>query len=282
MTDPMSLIPIVQAAAATKIGAGFVDLIVLKLFGKSRAVIEAESKVEADKRSAIWFEVEKPLWLELETAKMQRQYSNLGKVIPQVIQLLTIEKSNISDNNDFFSAILEHAKDISNEEMQTLIAGIIAGEYNTPGTYSMSTLQSLKMLGKHELELFEKICSLLIDDELLPKVLFTGDKNVKNLMKNMKIDFGSLQTLQSLGIFLPNDMINTIPNNNKEEFVISYFDKKLIYLPQNENTEIKLPGYYGLSIAGSQIYKHIKPVFSNGYYDWLKENYKIPNYVIKK
>src|SRR5690606_3497355 len=51
----------------------------------------------------------------------------------------------INMDNDFFWNTVEHAKTISNEEMQELVAKIIAGEYNQPGTYSMSTLQTLRM-----------------------------------------------------------------------------------------------------------------------------------------
>jgi len=66
-------------------------------------------------------------------------------------------------DNDFFRNTVEHAKTISNEEVQELIAKIIAGEYNNPGSYSMSTLNCIKMLGKKEIELLERMGSLIIN-----------------------------------------------------------------------------------------------------------------------
>lgn len=85
--------------------------------------------------------------------------------------------------------MLEHAKDISNDEIQELIAKIIAGEYNSPGTYSMSTLHTIKMLGKNELMLFERICSLLIDEDKIPAEIFAIPDDAKEIMDELKIDF---------------------------------------------------------------------------------------------
>jgi len=63
--------------------------------------------------------------------------------------------NEIKMDNDFLWNTINYAKTVSNDKVQKLAAKIIAGEYNEPGTYSMSTLQTLKMLGKNEIELFE-------------------------------------------------------------------------------------------------------------------------------
>jgi hypothetical protein len=75
----------------------------------------------------------------------------------------------------------------------------------------------------------------------------------------------------------------TISNKNteKKNMKISYFDKNIFFTPENEHYEdVKLPEFYGLSIVGKQILKHINPKFNEKYYIWLKENYKIRNYKI--
>lgn len=191
-------------------------------------------------------------------------------------------RSNIAMDNDVFWGFLEHAKEISNEEMQEIIAKIIAGEYNNPGTYSMSTLQVVKMLGKNELKLFERISCLLIDGERLPQELFSGRKSVKDLMNEVGLDFGSLQILQTLGLFLPNGMKQIITVVEKTNFTVKYFDKELIYVPKNESFgNVELPNFYGLSIVGKQIVKHLTLKYVEKFYFWLKQNYKISNYELQ-
>ncbi len=281
MTDISKPIKDLGKKALSKTAGRFVDFIITKYTGKSTKVFEAEGDVEADKVKERWEKLEKPLWLEAEAKKINRQYSNLGSVLSKSAPLITIPKNQISDDNDVFWGFIEHSKEISNEQMQDLIAKIIAGEYNSPGTYAMSTLQAIKMLGKNELELLERMCGLLVDNERIPQELFSFGDNVQELMSKIDIDFGSLQMLQNLGLFLPNEMARSIKNPEKRNFAIKYFDKHIIFTPENENFEkIKLPGFYGLSIVGGQILKHLNPPYVDEYLIWLKSNYKIPNYKI--
>lgn len=211
-----------------------------------------------------------------------RTSTNLINTAVKTSKFVEPNKANeIKMDNDFFWNIIEHAKNISNDEMQELIAKIIAGEYNTPGTYSMSTLQTIKMLGKDELELFEKICSLLINTDQIPEDLFSLPENAKDFMRELQIDFGSLQTLQSLGLFLPNSMSRKIQNEEKKNFRLKYFDKSIMFAPENENnSSIEISGFYGLSLVGKQILKHMNPKYNEKYFNWLEKNFKIPNFKI--
>ena len=275
--------PIKDLGKATlgKAADKFVDFVITKYTGKSIKVFEAEGDIEADKVKSKWEILEKPFWLQAEAAKMNRQYSNFGNTLLKAGPLVTEVDSKIKDDNDFFWGLLEHSKEISNEEMQDLIAKIIAGEYNKPGSYSMSTLQSIKMLGKEELELFEKISSLLINGDSIPQNIFSFPENAKEFLGELKIDFGSLQILQNLGLFLPNDMSRSLPNPEKKKFAVQYFDQQIIFEPNHEkNFDINMPGFFGLSVTGKQLLNHLNPKFNDKYFTWLKESYKIPNYKI--
>lgn len=211
-----------------------------------------------------------------------RHTTNLIETATKSAKYIDQDKPNdIKIDNDFFWNTMEHAKTISNEEMQELVAKIIAGEYNQPGTYSMSTLHTLKMLGKKELKLFEKMCSLCIDSGQIPKEIFSLSDSIKPLMNSLKIHFGTLQDLQNLGLFLPNGMVHNIDNDEKRNLEIKYMSKLIRFKPTHETDfKIRIPEYYSLSNTGKQILKHLKPEFSEEYYFWLKTNYKIRNYSV--
>lgn len=219
------------------------------------------------------------IYEKIKVRREKREFFNFSKILYKIATIVrTKPKEVVSDDNDFFWNTIEHAKSISNEEMQELIAKILAGEYNAPGTYSMSTLQTLKMLGKNELELFEKVCCLIIDFYGVPANLFSDRLD---LLKELKIDFESLQTLQNLGLFLPNEMSKSIENRSKNSITIYYFDKQIIFEPIYENDCVtKIPNFFGLSTTGKQIIKHLNPKPNEKYFDWLKKNYQIPNYKI--
>lgn len=229
------------------------------------------------------YEDAKQKGLGLQYVSAFRSNANLINIGEKAAKYIDPNKSNnTATDNDVFWGLIDHSKNISDEEMQELIAKIIAGEYNQPGTYSMSTLQIIKMLDRNELQLFEKMGSLVINSDEIPQALFNFGEKVQEMMHRFGIDFGSLQALQSLGLVLPNDMTRSVPNPDKKLYVITYFDKKFIFEPENENYQkIKIPGFYGLSVVGTQLLKHLKPPFVEKYYQWLKENYKIPNYRLK-
>lgn len=224
--------------------------------------------------------------LAIQYVSSFRSNTNLINIGVRATKYIDSSKpSEVSIDNDVFWGFLDHAKGISNDEMQELIAKIIAGEYNAHGTYSMSMLQIIKMLGKSELELFEKMCSLLINGDQIPRGLFSLPENAKGFMAELGIDFGRLQLLQSLGLFFPNEMSRPpLDNPEKKNFGIEYFSKEILFTsvtPDNESTlKINLPGFYGPSPVGKQLVKHLNPKFNGGYFNWLKENYKIPNYKI--
>lgn len=211
-----------------------------------------------------------------------RANANLINIGAKAADYIDVKKSNdVLFENDFFWGMIEHAKEISNEEMQNLIAKIIAGEYNCPGTYSMSTLQVIKMLGRDELKLFENLCALLVNRDEIPQDIFFQE----TITKTMEVDFKSLQMLQVLGLFLPNDMTTSIKNPNGEKFDVVYFDKTLHFspiTPENKDTlEIRVPAFYGLSPVGRQLSQHLNPKINNDYFEWLKKNYKIRNYKLE-
>ena len=245
----------------------------------------SEWKAQGDsikKHIADGYEDAKQKGLGLQYVSAFRENTNLINISAKAAEYINKDKENdIAFDNDVFWGLIDHSKDISNDEMQNLIAKIIAGEYNIPGTYSMSTLQTIKMLGKNELELLEKTATLIVNSEQIPHIIFTLPETIKEIMAEIGIDFGSLQLLQSLGLVLPNDMRRTMKNPQKLPVQVSYFDKNMIFNSENDNfIDIQMPNFYGLSPVGRQIVKHLNPKPDSKYFDWLKVNYKIANYKI--
>lgn len=231
------------------------------------------------------YEEAKEKGLAIQYVSSFRESTNLINMGTRAAKYIKSSKISAGEfNNDVFWGFLDHAKSISNEEMQELIAKIIAGEYNVPGTYSMSMLQAIKMLGKSEIELFETMCSLLINRNQIPRSLFIQPDKIKWLVKDLSIDFGSLQLLQSLQLFFPNEGSIIQENTERQNLRIFYYDKSLLFRPvSSENANaltIKIPGAFKLTPVGEQLLKHLNPKFNASYYIWLKENYKIPNYKI--
>ena len=281
MTDPVSLATTIDSA--TKVAnTPFFTTIIDKVTGFKLSTWAAEGEV---RKKLIHDEYEKAKEggiMGMQYIEYMRNTENLIDTAVKSSKYIDPNKPNdIKMDNDFFWNTIEHAKTVSSDEMQELVAKIIAGEYNEPGTYSMSTLQTLKMLGKNELELFEKICSLCVNNDQIPKTVFSLPEDLKPIMNSLGIDFGSLQGLQTLGLFLPNEMSHSLNNPEKKNFGLTYFGQSIIFEPTHKTDfEIKLPSYYSFSITGKQIIKHLNPKFNDDYFVWLKGNFKVPNYKV--
>nr|WP_298929878.1 DUF2806 domain-containing protein [uncultured Allomuricauda sp.] len=213
-----------------------------------------------------------------------RKAENLINTAVKTSKHIDPEKPNeIEIDNDFFWNTLEYTKTVSNEDMQELIAKILASEYNEPGTYSVNTLHTLKSLGKGELEIFQACCSLLVQGQLIPDLIFSNEHRKNLFFKELNISFNIFLNLKSVGLFLPNVIERGWYELKGDNVKLEYFDKSLNYRSINPlNTDFLFPTSHCLSASGIQIAKHLSPSFNKAYFNWLQDYFQIPNYLIVK
>lgn len=91
--------------------------------------------------------------------------SNVQSIILKAIELANenneIPSNDIADSSWILSFI-DYAKNISDEQIQNLWSKILADEINSPGSFSLRTLELLKQISKSEAELFAEFCSYLL------------------------------------------------------------------------------------------------------------------------
>jgi uncharacterized repeat protein (TIGR03899 family) len=111
------------------------------------------------------------------TYQEEKKQLNLEKIIGAAAEELKNEEpvSNQPVDEDWTTRFFKYAEDVSNEEMQTLWAKILAGEVKNPKTYSLRTLEVLRNLSKDEAELLVKASEFCI------KRVRLGDK-IENLI----------------------------------------------------------------------------------------------------
>ena len=212
MTDPISLTTAIENASKVA-NTPLFTTVIDKITGFKISQWSAEGEVRKQLIHDEYQKAKESGIIGMQYIENLRNTTNLIDTATKSVKYIDQNKVNdIKMDNDFFWNTIEHAKTISNEEIQELVAKIIAGEYNEPGTYSMSTLQTLKMIGKQELELFEKMCSLCFDNDQILEDLFSLPASIKPFMNSLNIDYSSLQSLQILGLFLPNSMTRNLNN----------------------------------------------------------------------
>lgn len=253
--------------------ASFGELISLWLFGKSIGKFEAQKQIANEKEFVKW-EAEKPWFQKAQEQKFVREYSNLGSVLVQAQPLLNSDLNNIENDNDLFYGLLEYAKDITNSEMQDLLSKIIAGEYNNPETYSMSTLHTLKSIDSKILRNFEGVLSIALVDIGIFKDSFSDTSDIQTL----GFSYTAFLELQDIGLISTNESKIT----TQQIVVDLYSGKKVYFIPKNETDKnIILPDCYFLTNPGKEIARHLKVIENNNYSEWLKTKYKNRNFTVE-
>ncbi len=140
MTDPASLSKTIESASKVA-NTPLFTTVIDKITGFRLSKWAAEGEV---RKKLIHDEYEKAKEggiMGMQYIEYMRNTENLIDTAVKSSKYIKAGKPNdIKMDNDFFWNTIEHSKTVSNEDMQELIAKIIAGEYNEPGTYSMSTL----------------------------------------------------------------------------------------------------------------------------------------------
>jgi hypothetical protein len=253
-----------------------------RLFGFKLSEWKAQGDIVKTQKQQEYKEAsEKGLGLEYVTAFRDKAnvLNTLSKATDHVKENFVRE---IEFDEDVFWNLIEHAKTISQEDVQDLVARIIAGEYNERGTYSSHTLQVLKSLGRQELDQLEKLGCLIVNDNMIPVNLFEITDGYEAFIEKIGISFTDFQTLQSLGLVHNNSATREINNEVNNKLAINYFDRQLIFSPEKEvGGTVKIPSFYPLTETGKQILQHLAPSINETYCDWLKLNYKISSYVFK-
>ena len=270
--DPISTTAL-AAMAGSKALKVFEDVIYRHIYGVSKEELEAQNKEKAKDIIAVK-EATRDFIVKSEVIKIQREYKNFGKTLNLATPYVISEENKIREDDDFFWNILEHSKDISNDEMQILIAKIIAGEYNNPGTYSMSTLQVLKSIDGKLLNNFTKILGVSLIRTGIFKDIFSSVKD----MEQLDASYTSFLDLQNIGLICSNES-----SIRSEEDVFDVYIDKLVYFTAKDksNKEIVVPDFYSLTRAGKEIAQHLNPKENSNFIDWLRNKYENRNFNIE-
>ena len=253
------------SAAANK----FADYIITRFTGKSVKVFNAEGDVEADKVMTRW-EIEKPLWMQVEEQKVHREYKNLAAVIEKAAPDIVSNEVKIKEDNDFFYGLFEYAKSVTSEEVQNLVAKILAGEYNSPETYSMSTLQVLRSMGKNELANFSNFASLHVERHGFLKDFFNFNEKTLAARKGIDVEYGDFLELQNLGLIRAGDHATLVNMEQGNIIQLSTPSGILLLKTSSERVNWHFPTCYGLTRAGKEIMQHIDIHKSEIFFGWLK------------
>lgn len=159
------------------------------------------------------------------------------------------EESSESYDFDWFMRFYEAVGDVSDTEIQEIWARILAGEINSPTSFSMKTIDVLRNLSKKDAELFGSICTFCMesgDHSFLP--------NYDEYLNMCGITYSDVMRLSELGLINNGPLIVLkVPIDNQAR-VFSSDDKYVLFLhTEKDETQSLDVKQYPLTIAGREL-----------------------------
>jgi hypothetical protein len=166
-------------------------------------------------------------FVEEESIRQENMEEITKKALPQLES--GSDPSRVED--DWVTNFFDKSQIISDKDMQDLWARVLAGEANSPRTYSKRTVNFLGDLDKKDAELFLALCRFgWFVGNFTPLIFDVNDK----IYKDNGLNFGTLTHLDSIGLIQFNNISGFIRTGLPKTFSVSYCGEPLKVTMENE------------------------------------------------
>lgn len=196
---------------------------------------------------------------------------NMEEITKKSLPHLNDESNPNEMEDDWVTNFFDKSRIISDNEMQSLWAQVLAGEANSPGSYSKRTVNLLSDLDKKDAELFQTLCRFGWFVGGFTPLVFDPQADIYN---KVGINFGSLSHLDSLGLIQFNGISGFNRQGLPKTFVVSYCGQPLTLTMQKETDNVLSTGNVLLTRAGVELANISNAQNVAGFVEYVKEKWK--------
>lgn len=203
-----------------------------------------------------------------EEAKKQSNIENItGQSLPQLNE--GAKPEDIED--DWITNFFDKCRLVSDEEMQSVWARILAGEANSPGRFSKRTVNFMESLDKQDALLFTKLCAFnwMLGD-IQPLIY---DTSAEIYTKN-GINFSILKHLDAIGLISFESLSGYKRHGFSQTTVTVYKNAPVILkFPKENDNEINI-GKVLLTTIGRELANICVPETIAGFDEYIIDEWK--------
>ena len=198
------------------------------------------------------------IWRRIELEQLLKQH-NLSNVVSRANNL--VDDARVNDEEidlDWLLKFIKAAEDTTSEDLQDLLAQILADEVATPGKYSSRLINFVRNTDKKELELFYRFMSISSDIALY----HMGNDFKPVTLTKYGLNTYDLVTLDSLGLIQNSrglSVITDIDNTGSTNIIFNHYR---IFLSCTEKRHVEL-GVYPLTTLGQELASISKKYIKN-------------------
>ena len=206
-------------------------------------------------------------WIDEEAQRQKNMEDITAKALPQLDEKAAPD----SVEDDWIVNFFDKSRIVSDNEMQELWSRVLAGEANTPGTYSKRTVNFLSDLDKADAELFAKLCGFgWMIGNVVPLVFDVEAE----IYKKHGINFNTLIHLESIGLIQFDDFAGFAKLNFPKTVSVFYYGKRLILeMPKDTGNELGI-GTVLLTKIGQELAPICGSESVEGFRDYVMDKWK--------
>ena len=204
-----------------------------------------------------------------EEAKRQ---SNIEGITLKALPHLTEDSSPQNVEDDWITNFFDKCRIVSDDDMQKLWSRVLAGEANSPGTFSRKTVNLLTDLNKVDAELFVRLCSFCwVIAGSYRTLVYNYNHSIYN---RRSVDFGTLSHLDDLGFVKFNPFVTLYVDNLQEVSTFYYYDKQVELLIPPEYVSRFYVGHVALTRAGQELVPICESKPIDEFFDYIWNEWK--------
>ena len=203
-----------------------------------------------------------------EEAKHQK---NMEDIISEAEPHLNQDANPDVMDDDWIANLFDKCRIVSDEEMQSLWARVLATEANAPGTLSKRTVNLLSDFDKSDAALFTKLCGFCWNIGYIVPLVFDEQMEIYN---RHELYFETLGHLENIGLIQFERSTGFTRVKLPKRIVVRYYAKLLsLEMPEDTNNRLYM-GKVQLTQSGEELAPICgsKPV--EGFYEYIKERWK--------
>ena len=241
----------------------------------------AEAKIEAAHSAAEIARIEAHSEIEVIDLRQRaaqrrieedtRHQKNMEDITAKAIPHLNEEAKPDAMEDDWVANFFDKCRLVSDSEMQSLWARVLAGEANAPSTYSKRTVNLLSDFDKSDAELFTKLCGFgwQIVGNFVPLV-FNEELEIYN---RHGLDFDALIHLENIGLVQFIGIADMELPNLPKRLVVYYYGKPLsLKMPRATNNVLDI-GKTPLTKIGQELAPICGSEPVDGFYEYVKDQW---------
>lgn len=199
-----------------------------------------------------------------------RRQENMEAITEKALPQLESGSDPSTMEDDWVTNFFDKSRIVSDSDMQQLWARVLAGEANSPGSYSKRTVNFLADLDKRDAELFSALCSFgWYVGNFTPLIFDTGAL----IYSDKGLNFSTLTHLDSIGLVQFNNITGFILKHLPKTFIVTYCGQPLtLIMPNEKDNELSI-GHVLLTRVGLELASVCRAPGVEGFVDYVKKQW---------